>query len=66
MGMMFKYRTVIETESKRLGKDPLKIKGQIGLRACLIIGMIQPDTPDNPEEIRALKEAIQEVLGIAV
>jgi len=66
MGKLFEYRNVIEDKVKSMGTDAFKVKGQIGLKSGLVIGMIQANTPDDPEQVRALRAAVEEVLGLAV
>jgi hypothetical protein len=66
MGKLFEYRNVIEDKVKAMGQDAFKVKGKIGLRSGVVIGLIQSSTPDDPEQIRALGAAIREILGVNV
>jgi hypothetical protein len=66
MGKLFEYRNVIDDKVKNMGKDAFRVKGQIGLKSGLVIGMIEANTPDNPEQVRALRIAVKEVLGLSV
>jgi hypothetical protein len=49
-----------------MGADAFKVKGKIGLQSGILIGMIQANTPDDPAQVRALREAIKAVLGVNV
>jgi hypothetical protein len=66
MGKLFEYRNIVEDKVKALGKDKFKVKGEIGMKSGLVLGMIDANTPDDPAKVQALKTAIKEVLGIAV
>jgi hypothetical protein len=66
MGKLFEYRSVVEDKVKNMGKDAFRIKGQIGLKSGMVLGLIQANTPDDPEQVRALRIAVKEVLGLAV
>jgi hypothetical protein len=66
MGKLSEYRNVIEEKTKGMGQNAFKIKGRIGLESGLVIGMIDATTPDDPAQVRALKDAIKVVLGVAV
>jgi L-alanine-DL-glutamate epimerase-like enolase superfamily enzyme len=66
MGKLFEFRNVIEDKVKGMGADAFKVKGKIGLQSGILIGMIQANTPDDPAQVRALREAIKAVLGVNV
>jgi hypothetical protein len=66
MGKLFDYRNIIENKLKGMGSDGFKLKGQIGLKTGLLVGMISATTPDDPAQVKAMREAIKEVLGITV
>lgn len=66
MGKLLEYRNVIEDKVKNMGKDAFKVKGKIGLQSGVVIGLIDASTPDDPEQIQALKAAIKDVLGVNV
>ncbi len=53
----------IEGVIERKGLPLYKTRGLIGLRAGFVLGLVTPDTPDDPLKIAALKEAAQDVLG---
>jgi hypothetical protein len=66
MGKLFEYKNIIEEKVKNMGADAFKVKGQIGIKAGILIGSIDANTPDDPAKVQALRAAIKEVLGIAV
>ncbi len=55
---------MIEKIIKERKLDEFQTKGQIGLKAGLMITFIKPDTPDDINKIAALKKAVKEVLGV--
>lgn len=66
MGKLLDYKNLVDEKTQALGKDQFKIRGQIGLRCGLMLSSIDAQTPDNPNDVQALKTAIKEVLGIDV
>jgi hypothetical protein len=66
MGKLYDYRMIIEDKLKDKGPDGFKLKGKIGLQVGVLVGMISPTTPDDPETVKAMRAAIKEVLGVAV
>ncbi len=53
----------IEATIERRRLPLYKTRGQIGLRAGFLLGMVTPETPDDPARIAALRAAAREVLG---
>lgn len=66
MGQLFDAKQKIEKiiDAKKL--DPVKTKGQIGLKAGLMLAFINPDTPDDVAKLEKLRAAAREVLNEAV
>jgi hypothetical protein len=66
MGKLFdlKQTAIKHIELKNL--DKVKISGQIGLKAGMMLPFISESTPDDPAKIEALKKGIKEVLGLSL
>lgn len=66
MGELYEAKLKIEKiiEDKRL--DPIKTKGEIGLRVGIMLGFINTNTPDNDFKLKLLKNAVQEILGESI
>ena len=63
MGALHETVRRIEAAIERKRLPLYKTRGLIGLRAGFLLGMVTPDTPDDPLRIAALKAAAREVLG---
>lgn len=63
MGQLNDARIKIEKiiEAKKL--DPIKTKGQIGLKAGLMLAFVNAGTPDDSAKLEKLKLAVKEVLN---
>ena len=46
------------------GMDPFRTRGALALSCGFIITLVTPDDADDPEKIRALHQAANEVLGM--
>ncbi len=66
MGEIFEIRKRIEEEITKQKLDEFYTKGQISLSAGFLIGLINEDTPDDPNEIEILKNATRKVLNIVI
>lgn len=65
MGILYDTVKRVEGTIERKGLPLYKTRGLIGLRAGFLLGMVTPDTPDDPARIAALRAAAKEVLGEA-
>lgn len=63
MGALYETVRRIEGVIEKKGLPLYKTRGLIGLRAGFLLGMVTPDTPDDPLRIAALRSAASEVLG---
>ncbi len=63
MGALYDTVRRIEGVIERKGLPLYKTRGLIGLRAGFLLGMVTPDTPDDPLRIAALRAAARDVLG---
>ncbi len=62
MGKLYDARLAIEKiiDAKKL--DAVKTKGEIGLKAGLMLAFINQSTPDDDAKLQKLKAAAKEVL----
>jgi len=63
MGALYETVRRVEGVIERRGLPLYKTRGLIGLRAGFLLGMVTPDTPDDPLRIAALEAAARDVLG---
>ncbi len=66
MGQLFDIRTKIEKVIVDKKLDPVKTKGEIGLKAGLMLAFINQTTPDDSVKANKLISAAREVLGVSV
>ena len=66
MSQLYQMRMRVEEKIKADRLDPMQIKGQIGLKAGLLVTLISVNTPDNPESIAKFKKAAKEILNLAL
>jgi hypothetical protein len=64
MGQLYDCCTGIQEHIERNGLDVFKTRGEIALKTGFLISLVEPDDPDDPEKLAALKSAAQDVLGI--
>jgi len=64
MGTLYRLKTLIEEHIEKHHLDAFRTKGALILKTGIPLAMINPNTPDNLEEIRRVRNAIKEVLGI--
>lgn len=63
MGQLHDALKVVEQMIQDSGLDPIKTRGQIGMKAGFFLVLITPDSPDDPEQLERLRKAAAEVLG---
>lgn len=64
MGKLYDYSVRIQNHIEDSGLDVYKTRGALAMKAGFLFSLIGPEAPDDPELIRALKEAALEVLGL--
>lgn len=62
MGALYETVRRIEAVIERRRLPLYKTRGLVGLKAGFLLGMVTPDTPDDPLKIAALKVAARDVL----
>jgi len=63
MGALYETVRRIEGVIEKKGLPLYKTRGLIGLRAGFLLGMVTPETPDDPIKVAALEAAARHVLG---
>lgn len=63
MGILYDERQRIEQAIKAGNLDEYETKGAISLKTGFILTFIKPETPDDPEKLRLLKQVAKEVLS---
>lgn len=66
MGILFDDCTRIQEHIEQNGLDVFRTRGALAIECGFLITLVQPDDPDDPEKIRALREAANSVLGISL
>jgi uncharacterized protein YqgV (UPF0045/DUF77 family) len=62
MGQLFELSKKIDEIISKKGLDRMVTRGKIGLKSGVLMAFNER-TPDDPEKIRKIKEAVKEVLG---
>lgn len=63
MGNLYDLKQKIESVIEVKKMDVVKTRGQIGLKAGLMLAFINPNTPDDNMKLEKLRTAAREVLG---
>ncbi|MDH4139179.1 MAG: hypothetical protein OEV43_01255 [Coriobacteriia bacterium] len=66
MGTLYDYCTKIQSHIEREGMDLFRVRGELALRVGFLISLVEPEDPDDPEKVKALREAAQDVLGLTL
>jgi hypothetical protein len=66
VGKLYDAVRVIDDMIELKGLDANETRGLIGMKAGFFLVIITPETPDDPQKLRALREAAEEVLGQSV
>jgi hypothetical protein len=64
VGKLYDYAQAIEAHIKNNNLDVFKTRGAIAVQVGFIVTLIGPDEPDDPEKIRLLRAAAEDVLGL--
>jgi predicted regulator of Ras-like GTPase activity (Roadblock/LC7/MglB family) len=62
-GALWRAVQHIEARLASRGADRLKLRGRIALQAGFALDVIEPDSPDDPDQLRKLEAAATAVLG---
>jgi hypothetical protein len=65
MGQLWELSEKINELIAKKGLDKMTTRGKIGLKSGVMLAFTK-DSPDDPEKIKKIKAAAQEVLGEAV
>lgn len=66
VSQLYQMRLRVEEKIKADQLDPMQVKGQIGLKAGLLVSLISANTPDNPASVAKFRSAVKEVLNLAL
>jgi len=64
VSQLYDLKVLIENKIRTDGLDAMAVKGKIGLRSGRILALISPSTPDDPEAVAKLRQAVKDVLNI--
>jgi hypothetical protein len=53
----------VEDLIQQSGRDGVKLRGQIALKAGFTLDLVDADTPDDPVKLQSLRAAVVAVLG---
>jgi len=66
VGQLYDIKLKIEAKIKAGKLDEKEIKGKIALKSGKLLAFINATTPDDPESVTKMKQAVQEVLHLTV
>ncbi|MBE0476122.1 MAG: hypothetical protein IBX62_03375 [Coriobacteriia bacterium] len=64
MSKLYEYSTRIQRHIEQNGLDVFRTRGELALKAGFLVTLIEPDDPDEPEKVQALRKAALDVLGL--
>jgi hypothetical protein len=64
MGQLFDSRCRLDQIIRDRKLDQIKIYGEIGLKAGLLVSLLKSSTPDDDAKLQRLRKAAQDVLGV--
>ena len=63
MGKLYDAVVRVDEIIARKNLHPFKTRGQISLRAGFALGIVDPSTPDDTEQLEQLRAAVREILS---
>lgn len=64
MGQLFDSRCRLDQIIRDRKLDQIKVYGEIGLKAGMLVSLLKAATPDDEAKLQKLRKAAQEVLGL--
>ena len=64
LGKLYDYAQAIEQHIERNNLDVFKTRGAIAMKVGFIVTLVTPDAPDDPEQVTALRQAAESILGL--
>jgi hypothetical protein len=64
MGQLYDYCQQVQQHIERNNLDVFKSRGEIALRCGFLVSLVGPNDPDDPEKIRALREAARDIFHL--
>jgi hypothetical protein len=65
VSQLYELKLAIENKIKTDNLDAMDVKGKIGLRSGRMLAFINATTPDDPEAVAKLRQAVKDVLNIS-
>lgn len=66
MSQLYDVKLAIEKKIQQDKLDKAAILGKIGLKSGKVLAFIKPDTPDDPDAVAKLKNAVKEILNLTL
>lgn len=66
MGKLYDARMKIEKAIQDKKLDAVKVKGEIGLKAGIMLAFVKENSPDDDAKLASLKKAAMEVLNLSI
>jgi len=66
MGVLFDDCEKIQRHIEQQGLDVFRTRGALAMECGFLITLIKPTDADDPQKIRALKDAASNVLGLTL
>ena len=66
MGKLFDAKQRINELIDQKGLDAVQVRGAIGLKAGMLLGLILSSTPDDDEKLKRLADAAKEILQVNI
>lgn len=66
MGKLYDYCQKVQQHIEDSGFDVYKSRGDIAMRCGLLMPLVKPDDPDDPQKIQALREAAKEIFDLTL
>jgi hypothetical protein len=64
MSKLYDYAMTVQRYIESNNLDVFKTRGALAIQCGFLITLVGPNDPDDPEKIRALKVAAEDVLGL--
>lgn len=64
MGRLYDYCETIQSHIDKENLDVFRTRGALALQCGFLITLVSPNDVDDPEKLRALRDAARDVLGL--
>lgn len=66
MGALFDAKNKILEIIAKEKLDTSLTMGKVGLKAGFLLAFVKQDTPDDPEKLKMLRQAVKEIMGATI